>query len=257
MYDRGRRDPRNQLWRHFMRILKVVQPKIFLIENVPALLRSTEYASLKRWLEREFENRYVITDEVLNAADFGVPQTRRRAIVVGSRVGPINPFPGGSERRTVRDAIHDLPRRPNGANWHHRREPTEISLQRYKVIPKGGNRFDLMRRRPDLTPRCWLRKQSGSTDVFGRMEWDKPSPTIRTEFYKPEKGRYLHPSAHRPITIREAARLQTFPDEFVFCGSRVQVAKQIGNALPVRMAEGLGAHLYGFLRPLKREQERK
>ena len=104
------------------------------------------------------------------------------------------------------------------------------------MIPPGGNRFDLIRKRRDLAPRCWLRKKTGSTDVFGRMEWAKPAPTIRTEFFKPEKGRYLHPQAHRPITIREAARLQTFPDTFKFVGAPVQVAKQIGNAVPVELA---------------------
>jgi len=75
------------------------------------------------------------------------------------------------------------------------------------------------------------------------MEWDKPAPTIRTEFFKPEKGRYLHPKAHRPITIREAARLQTFPDDFIFIGSSVQVAKQIGNAVPVRLALKIAEHV--------------
>jgi DNA (cytosine-5)-methyltransferase 1 len=88
-----------------------------------------------------------------------------------------------------------------------------------------------------------MNKRTGSTDVFGRMVWDKPAPTIRTEFFKPEKGRYLHPEAHRPITIREAARLQTFPDEFSFIGSPVQVAKQIGNAVPVLLAERIAEHV--------------
>jgi DNA (cytosine-5)-methyltransferase 1 len=75
------------------------------------------------------------------------------------------------------------------------------------------------------------------------MWWDEPAPTIRTEFFKPEKGRYLHPSAHRPITIREAARLQTFEDDFIFVGANVQVAKQIGNAVPVILARNLAEHL--------------
>ena len=73
------------------------------------------------------------------------------------------------------------------------------------------NRFDLQRRAPELTPACWIRKKTGGTDLFGRLWWDRPAFTIRTEFFKPEKGRYLHPSQHRPITHREAARLQSFP----------------------------------------------
>lgn len=152
----------------------------------------------------------------------------------------------GSDR-TVRWAISDLPSVPNGINLHMGRNPRPTSLERYKVVPEGGNRFDLQRARPDLTPRCWLEKPSGSTDVFGRLSWDKPALTIRTEFFKPEKGRYLHPSEHRPITHREAARLQTFPDDFAFAGSSIQIARQIGNAVPPVLAYRLGLHLSQLL----------
>ena len=104
----------------------------------------------------------------------------------------------------------------------------------------GGNRFDLLANRPDITPDCWVRKTSGGTDLFGRLWWDRPSVTIRTEFYKPEKGRYLHPEADRPISHREAARLMGFPDEFQFYGTKVEVARQIGNAVPPNLAGALG-----------------
>ena len=120
-----------------------------------------------------------------------------------------------------------------------RRNPTPKSLERYKTIPPGGNRFDLMRERPDITPNCWLNKPTGTTDVMGRMWWDRPSPTIRTEFYKPEKGRYLHPEFDRPITHREAARLQSFKDDFIFEGTKVEIARQIGNAVPPKLGETL------------------
>jgi DNA (cytosine-5)-methyltransferase 1 len=83
-----------------------------------------------------------------------------------------------------------------------------------------------------LTPNCWIKKTSGGTDLFGRLKWDRPSVTIRTEFFKPEKGRYLHPVSHRPITHREAARLMGFPDRFKFVGSKIEIARQIGNAVP-------------------------
>ena len=112
-----------------------------------------------------------------------------------------------------------------------------MSLERYRAVPPGGNRFDLAANRPDLLPACWANKPTGTTDVFGRLWWDRPSVTIRTEFYKPEKGRYLHPEADRPITHREAARIQTFPDDFEFKGSRIQIARQIGNAVPPSLAE--------------------
>lgn len=240
MNDWDKKDPRNKLWRHYARILEVVKPKAFVIENVPELLTSREFANLRRTI---CNLRYGIEHDVLNAARYGVPQSRKRAIVIGTRVGEPSLPEESRMRATVRDAIGDLPLEPNGENWHLGRNPLPSSVERYKCIPPGGNRFDLARLRPDLTPDCWKRKKTGSVDVFGRMEWDKPSPTIRTEFFKPEKGRYLHPEAHRPITIREAARLQTFPDGFAFVGSNVQVAKQIGNAVPVGLSKVIAEHI--------------
>jgi DNA (cytosine-5)-methyltransferase 1 len=145
---------------------------------------------------------------------------------------------------TVRDAIGELPA-PVGTeptdeapplNLHFGRRPTETIVMRYKTVPAGGNRFDLQEKRPDITPQCWLDKPTGGTDLFGRLWWDRPSVTIRTEFYKPEKGRYLHPDQHRPITHREAARLQSFPDQFKFIGSKTEIARQIGNAVPPALA---------------------
>jgi DNA (cytosine-5)-methyltransferase 1 len=184
---------------------------------------------------------------VLNASYYGVPQARRRAIVIGSRVGSASLPIATTKRRTVRDAIGDLPLVPNGMNWHVARNPHQSSIERYRAVPPGGNRFDLVRNRPDLSPPCWVKKKTGSTDVFGRMWWDEPAPTIRTEFFKPEKGRYLHPVADRPITIREAARLQTFDDGFKFVGSNVQVAKQIGNAVPIDLAKSIAITVRSML----------
>jgi DNA (cytosine-5)-methyltransferase 1 len=109
------------------------------------------------------------------------------------------------------------------------------------------NRFDLQKRAPDLTPGCWIRKKSGVTDLFGRLWWDRHAFTIRTEFFKPEKGRYLHPEQHRPITHREAARLQSFPDEFVFTGSKIEIARQIGNAVPPALAARVADVVYLLL----------
>ena len=235
-------DPRNKLWRHYARVLKVLQPKVFIIENVPQLLKSGEFEGLRRYVEH-LNAGYELAYGVLDASFYGVPQRRKRAFIIGSRIGKPTLPPGDFRRETVRDAISDLPLRPTDENWHVGRSPLPKSVERYRCVPEGGNRFDLMRKRPDLTPKCWLRKKSGSTDVFGRMRWDEPAPTIRTEFFKPEKGRYLHPEAHRPITIREAARLQTFSDDFVFVGSNVQVAKQIGNAVPVNLAQRIAEHL--------------
>lgn len=242
MNDWDYNDPRNKLWKHYARILDVLQPKVFVIENVPEILKSEEFDRLRRHVKR-LGHSYELASGVLNASFYGVPQSRKRAIIIGSRIGKPTLPPETLDRKTVRDAIADLPLKPNGKNWHIARNPLPSSLERYKCVPEGGNRFDLVKNRPDLSPKCWLRKKTGSTDVFGRMWWDEPAPTIRTEFFKPEKGRYLHPKAHRPITIREAARLQTFSDEFVFIGSNVQVAKQIGNAVPVKLAYAIASHL--------------
>jgi DNA (cytosine-5)-methyltransferase 1 len=175
----------------------------------------------------------------LDASKFGVPQRRRRAFVIGiRRVEPQLPSPSG-KRKTVREALKGLPTKPDGRNLHVGRNPTEKSLKRYRCIPPGGNRFDLMRKRPDLTPPCWKKKRTGSTDVFGRLIWNALAPTIRTEFFKPEKGRYLHPRAHRPITPREAARLQSFPDGFRFYGTLTEIGRQIGNAVPPKLAKAV------------------
>lgn len=237
-------DPRNKLWKHYVRILDVVRPKVFVVENVPELLKSAEFDRLRRHV---VHLGYDLVFSVLNSWFYGVPQVRKRAIVVGSRIGKATLPTPVLERCTVRDAIGDLPLKPDGQNLHVGRNPKAISLERYKAVPPGGNRFDLFDRRPDITPPCWKRKKTGSVDVFGRMVWDEPAPTIRTEFFKPEKGRYLHPRAHRPITIREAARLQTFSDGFMFVGSNVQVAKQIGNAVPIKLAQSIAAQVRAML----------
>jgi len=246
-------DPRNRLWREFMNAVAVVRPRAFLMENVPPLLRAEEGRAT---LEVAASLGYDVTSGVLNANEYGVPQLRRRAFVFGTLVGEATlPQPTRSEApRTVRWAIDDLPLEPDEKNWHLGRNPRPVSLERYKVVPEGGNRFDLQKARPDITPRCWLEKPTGSTDVFGRLSWDKPALTIRTEFFKPEKGRYLHPQAHRPITHREAARLQTFPDDFEFCGSKIEVAKQIGNAVPPVLAYKLGAHIASILEPYRGDE---
>lgn len=213
-----------------------------------------------------------MTAGILNAADYGVPQRRKRAIIIASRAGRI-PLPSATHSdpnkpivlfengllpwETVNRAIGNLAP-PVGIeirvgevsspmDLHFGRTPTKESLDRYRCIPEGGNRFDLQRKRLDLTPQCWIRKKSGGTDLFGRLWHDRPAFTIRTEFFKPEKGRYLHPSQHRPITHREAARLQSFPDSFLFLGTKIEVARQIGNAVPPLLAQRVAEVLLDHL----------
>ncbi len=235
----------NRLWKGYSEAIELLQPRAIVTENIPLFLNSPEF---KAFADRIQALGYDYEQGLLNAYEFGVPQRRRRAIVVASNRGliPSLPIPNG-HRRTVWDAIGRLSREPSGRNWHVGRNVTDLSLSRYRVIPSGGNRFDLMRERPDLTPPCWLNKPTGTTDVFGRLVWDRPAPTIRTEFFKPEKGRYLHPEADRPITPREAAALQSFPRDFKFVGSYASVSRQIGEAVPPVMARAIAEHVAEIL----------
>lgn len=251
----------NGLWEHFIAAVLRVRPRAFVIENVPEFQRSPKFKELlHRMASDSFLSQFGIGYGVLNAADYGVPQTRRRGIFMAVHRREV-PWPPqvvcGEDTHqpyaTVRDSISDLPAepttneptmRPDGSqDLHIRRKPRSTSLQRYRAIPPGGNRFDLQRNRPDITPPCWLNKPTGTTDVMGRMWWDRPAPTIRTEFFKPEKGRYLHPEHDRPVTHREAARLQSFPDTFIFEGTKTEIARQIGNAVPPLLAREIALHL--------------
>jgi DNA (cytosine-5)-methyltransferase 1 len=256
---------RRGLWREYLRALEQAEPEAFVMENVPELLASAEYAEFKRRVEEKLG--FTVDQRILNAADYGVPQRRRRAIAIGVRSGsvpwpePTHAEPGSSSSKgrkkwvSFRRAVKGLPLQPNGKKWHRARSPRPFSVRRYKAVPRdGGNRFQMQKNLDkaglgDLVPRCWREKPTGTTDVFGRLWWDKPALTIRTEFYKPEKGRYLHPSAHRPITVREAARCMSFRDSFIFPEDQAMtsVARQIGNAVPPLLArciaETLAVHL--------------
>lgn len=266
-------DPRRRLWVQFLRVVELSQAPVVVMENVPQLLSSLEYEEICIALSA-LNFKYIESDALI-AANYGVPEVRKRAIIMASKLGPISlPRPTHmnpkrvkreadffSDRTlkpwtTVKSAIGDLPRpkgteireEPPPLNLHFGRTPTAKSMERYKAVPPGGNRFDLLKNRPDITPDCWKRKKSGGTDLFGRLWWDRPSVTIRTEFFKPEKGRYLHPTQNRPITHREAARIQSFPDDFIFCGSKIEVARQIGNAVPPLLAQAIAEEVVSCLK---------
>jgi DNA (cytosine-5)-methyltransferase 1 len=265
-------DVRRALWQPFMDVVAASGASAFVIENVAELRRSPEHDQI---VERAAELGFSTLTELLLAADYGAPQARRRTVIIGWRdtcsVSPTFP-PLPTHRhpeqhsnlpawRTVWDAIADLPQ-PIGTeprrvkaplDLHFGRTPTAKSLARYRAVPPGGNRFDLQRVAPEITPACWVRKTSGGTDLFGRLWWDRPSVTIRTEFFKPEKGRYLHPDQDRPITHREAARLMGFPDDFKFCGSKIEIARQIGNAVPPPLAGAIADTVRSLFNPARRK----
>jgi DNA (cytosine-5)-methyltransferase 1 len=250
---RDPRDPRNRLWREYVRVLDESGASMFVMENVPQLLRSSQFLLFR---DEAVRRGFIVSSKILCAADYGVPQLRHRAIVVGSRFSQPNlPEPShgpkshhGTPYVTVHDAFAVEPalsKEPDGRNWHLSRPGIRASsIVRYRAVPaNGGNRFQMQANLDreglgDLVPACWRRKPTGTTDVFGRLWWDRPALTVRTEFFKPEKGRYLHPEEDRPITVREAARLQSFPDSFRFPEhqSMVSVAKQVGNAVPPKLA---------------------
>ncbi|MFC3891620.1 DNA cytosine methyltransferase [Lentzea rhizosphaerae] len=276
------KDPRNQLWREYVRVVLAARPKVFVIENVDRFMSSSEFALLVNEADHGALAEYELSYGHLNAADYGVSQRRKRTIVIGSRVGKIElpaptharvPAPGSGLKPWVGTAakIAVLPEIPDttelprttveffgqtmpgpfkGLDIHVGRNPTSLSLQRYDKIPPGGGRFDL-NPYPELLPKCWRDKPTGTTDVMGRMRWDMPSHTIRTEFFKPEKGAYLHPQwdkqgkhrVNRPITHLEAALLQDFPEDFLWCGSKIEIARQIGNAVPAGLAQAIAAHI--------------
>jgi DNA (cytosine-5)-methyltransferase 1 len=272
-------DPRNKLWQEYLRVVEAANPKVFVIENVDRFMRSAEFELLLAESQGGSLAKYELRAGHLNAADFGVGQRRIRTIVIGSRIGPIElPDPTHARKPasretkpwvTTRRRIGKVPEEPTskhlpnsiveffgervpgifkGLDVHLGRTPTPLSRQRYDHVPPGGGRFDV----PDhLLPRCWREKPTGTTDVMGRMRWTMPSHTIRTEFFKPEKGAYLHPQwdesgehrVNRPITHYEAALLQDFPEKYLWCGSKIQIAKQIGNAVPVGLACALATHI--------------
>lgn len=248
----------NSLWREYIRVVRTVKPDVFVLENVPPFLRSAEFDALRREVEAA---GYEVTAEVLNAVDFGVPQRRRRALVVGSRVGtPLLPVRTVATEATVREAIERLPEPMGygeslrsgalsaGSALHFNRRSSPRSIERYRLIPPGGNRFTLRDKAPELLPKCWQDKPTGSTDVLGRLRWGEPALTIRTEFWKPEKGRYLHPEQHRGLTHLEASLLQGFPEDYRWSGSKISVARQIGNAVPPPLANAVAAEVVSLLK---------
>jgi len=259
-------DDRNALWEEYARTIVRAQPRYFVVENVAAFMKSPQYGLFRAAVAPGgMLEYYAFEAQVLNAADFGAFQARKRAVLIGHHRDL--PFPGwpqpthAGRHRTVREALRgvdeaweavDLPERwvrfdglelPGAfrtTELHLGREYTLLSKQRFRRIPEGGNRFDI----PDeLLAPCWRKHKTGSGDVMGRLHWDRPSVTIRTEFFKPEKGRYLHPTANRAITHLEAALLQGFPLDYKWVGSKTSIARQIGNAVPIPLGKAIGHQL--------------
>jgi DNA (cytosine-5)-methyltransferase 1 len=247
-------DPRQQLIVKSLAIVQALKPKIVFFENVPGLISPSYKLVLDGVIKRLRKMGYQTRGpEVKDAASLGVPQRRRRCIMVAARsdeqLQKFHETQFVGEPRTVRDAIGDLASLSSGERdpkdpMHRARTHTKIALSRLKHIPHdGGSRKSLPRR---LVLKCH-KDNSGFPDVYGRMSWKDVSPTLTTGCTDITRGRFAHPSQDRAITLREAARLQTFDDSYVFQGNASQVATQIGNAVPPKMIKILARGLASAL----------
>jgi DNA (cytosine-5)-methyltransferase 1 len=249
----------------FGRIVAKAKPGYVLIENVPGLANVEGYSTFRRFvhlLENSgYRNR--IVREVLDAKRFGVPQTRRRLVLIATRRGlPSLPKPryGTKDRpfKTVRQTIARFPvlragYRDTKVKNHVASAVTPINAERLIATPQdGGDRRDWP---PRLRLACHA-DYDGHTDAYGRMWWDAPAPTLTGRCHSISNGRYAHPTQRRAISLREAAALQTFRDSYTFFGSHNHIALQIGNAVPVRLAKDLGKHILWLRRQERSHRKR-
>jgi DNA (cytosine-5)-methyltransferase 1 len=247
---RAARDPRNSLIIDFLRFVRVLRPKVVMLENVPGLANDRRFKAFcvkVRALGYQFEHR------ILNAADYGVPQRRRRLILLASRVGPLAFARANKKPRTVRDAIGWLPSPLKSKDLLHKVEEKRSERVRDLIrrIPKnGGSRAQLGKRRQ----LACHRRCDGFKDVYGRMAWNDVAPTITSGCINPSKGRFLHPSQNRAITLREAVLLQSFPKEYYISLNRGKypAAALIGNALPPSLIAALARPIRTMLRKGRR-----
>lgn len=256
-----KRDRRKSLLSRFGIIIEEFKPDFVFVENVPGLQKVPKrkrgpFPAFKELLQKM---GYYITYGVVAVQDYGAPQLRRRFILLASKHGEIKiPTPThGKDRdnpyQTVRNAIADLPAiaagetylEPNVLN-HRAAELSELNMKRIKEsAPDGGGRNNWPK---ELWPACYTRTNengqthSGHTDCYGRLWWDKPATGLTTRCISYSNGRFGHPEQDRAISVREAARLQGFDDEFEFTGNLNSMAKQIGNAVPVDLAYAMGRH---------------
>ncbi|TLX51402.1 hypothetical protein CWC31_07255 [Pseudoalteromonas ruthenica] len=244
----GRRDPkdvRNALSLKVFDWAEKHRPLVVVIENVPQFLNSDYCRELK---ERFEKSGYDSVSWLLNAADYGVAQNRKRSFTIFSLIGLPNKPQPCKERVTVKEAFSGLPKEANGENFHISPTPSELALARMKLIPENGDKRDLIKKAPDLCPPSWIKMGAQAVDVWGRMGLEKPANTIRCSFQSASKGRYLHPTENRVISLREGARIQGIPDDWSFVGDRTSIARQIGNGVPVPLAKAVALSITDLLK---------
>lgn len=236
-------DPRNQLVLEYVRLLKDIKPKFFIMENVGGILSTRGQPFVKALFENMEAEGYSILQKKLTASSYDVPQDRKRVIIVGELTNgkPTSfeyPEPHVGPKKTVREAIYDLMDKTEADVPNHKSDKlSDLNLKRIQVITEGQGQDSL----PDELQLECHKKNNGHRhlDTYGRMAWDQPSPTITARFDSFSRGRFGHPVLDRTITLREGARLQTFPDAFEFVGTKVEVARQIGNAVPPELAKSV------------------
>lgn len=253
----GLEDPRNFLFMEYLNIVREISPEVFIIENVRTLLSTSQGWFREEILNQIHELGYNVDYGIVNAKDYGVPQSRERAIFMCSKNGNLFlPSPTVEKAVTVREAIEDLfylesgegefemeySRAPNSKYQeimrsnsrhlynHQASNHKQIAIDKLRLIPPEGGK--------EFLPEEMLGRQKFK-GTWGRLKWDLPSPTIDTRFDAASNGTNNHPVLNRSITPREAARLQSFDDRFVFLGSRVHIRKQIGNAVPPLLARAI------------------
>ena len=257
-------DDRKSLLSHFGNIIKKCKPDFIFVENVPGLQKVPEhkdgpFPAFEQLLKKM---KYKMDYGVVSAQDYGAPQIRHRFILVASKHGDISiPSPthgNDTPYKTVRDAIADLPVIAAGEVYkgievlnHRAALLSELNMKRIKASPhNGGGRNDWPR---SLWPGCYTRMgedgktHQGHTDCYGRLWWDKPATGLTTRCISYSNGRFGHPEQDRAISVREAARLQGFDDNFEFMGNLNSMARQIGNAVPVDLAYAMGRHFFNHI----------
>lgn len=259
-------DPRNKLIYEFLRIVEEMKPLAFVLENVPGLAKGIGKPFFAQILQRLSELGYQTVYDVVNTADYGVPQRRKRLVLIGTNGPDIRlSFPSKTNAdplksddlpawKTVREVISDLPvikageKHDDDPIMHVSASLAEINLKRLMHTPHdGGDRTSWPE---DLILECH-KATKGHNDVYGRIKWDQPSPTMTGGCVMISKGRFGHPEQNRAISLREAARLQTFPDTFKFVGNFGEIAKQIGNAVPPLLAKRAAYALLRSMEDLK------
>lgn len=250
----GRRDPldrRNELSLAVPKWANASRAKVVVIENVPPFLRSTQWRQLADEL---VESGYDIDTWELDAVDYGAPQRRRRAFTIASKIGKIE----RPARVLGVSSILETFMRPISSDdvMHIWPTPSQLAADRMALIPVGGDKRDILASAPHLAPPSWSKMGCQATDVWGRMLLSQPANTLRCTFQNPSKGRYIHPYEHRVISLREGARLQGLPDEWRLVGTPVQIARQIGNGVPMHLGRAIGKSIMDAFTELERRQDR-